>query len=123
LHASSATVTITPGVARATVELRVFTQDFPTGDDSAAVLRYLRERFRLFAVGRTLEIALDGQRSEGDTRILALSFAAPARCEAIRIWHGLLLERFTDQVNLVQIRCGQRTSHLIFTRDEGPKGL
>jgi hypothetical protein len=123
LHASSATIVITPGSARGTVSIRVFADDFPPGRDSVRIVRYLRERFSLMQDRKPITLTYEGHRLEGDTQTLELSLAGPTHCSNLEVWHGLLADRFPDQVNLVRVRCGGRMGHLIFSAGEGPKRL
>jgi hypothetical protein len=55
--------------------------------------------------------------------VLTLSAPAPAGLSGARIWHGVLAERFGDQVNIVQARYGGRSATLLFTAGDGPKPL
>ena len=124
IHSSSASLTLTPGAARATLLLRVFAEDFPPGRDAGATERYLAARFALSdAAGRALPLRLEAARLEGPVLTLQLSVAVPRGLSGLRIWHGVLAERFSDQVNLLQARYGGRSLSLLFTAGDGPKPL
>jgi hypothetical protein len=123
LHASSAVILIPRGAGRGTISLRVFAEDFPPGRDRQAIARYVGRHFHLSQNRQELTLMLDSVRVEGDAQILRFSFAAPKGCKAITVWNAILTERFNDQVNLVQVRCGSAVKHLVFSAGEGPKRL
>jgi hypothetical protein len=39
------------------------------------------------------------------------------------VWHGVLAEKFSDQVNLVRVQRGDRSASLLFIAGDGPKPL
>jgi len=124
IHSSAATISLAPGARTAAVVLRVFGDDFPPGRDPAAIARYLGERFRITdARGHAVPLHLDTLRTEGVVLVLTLSAPAPEGLSGTRIWHGVLAERFSDQVNIVQARYGGRSASLLFTPGDGPKPL
>ena len=123
LHASSAVIVIPSGSQRGTLSLRVFAEDFPPGRDRSAIARYLNQRVHISRDRQRLALTLEQVRIEGDTQILELSFAAPGSCRGVSVWNTVLAEKFEDQVNLVQIRCGTSAKHLVFSPGEGPKRL
>ena len=105
------------------MSLRVFADDFPPGRDRQAIARYLEQRLHLSHEQERLILTLERDRVEGDAQILELSFPTPGTCRGVRVWNAILTERFEDQVNLVQIRCGTSVKHLVFSPGEGPKRL
>lgn len=124
IHSSSAALALPAGSATASLVLRVYADDFPPGRDPAAIARYLGERFRITdAKGRAVPLRLEAVRAEGVVLVLTLSAPAPAGLSGARIWHGVLAERFGDQVNIVQARYGGRSASLLFTAGDGPKPL
>ena len=123
LHASSAVVVVPAGSERGTVSLRVFAEDFPPGRDRRAIARYLEQRLHLSRDRQRLILTLEQERMEGDAQILELSFPTPGTCRGVSVWNAVLVERFADQVNLVQVRCGTSVKHLVFGPGEGPKRL
>ena len=124
IHSSAATITLPPGGRVAVVSLRVFGDDFPPGRDPAGIARYLAQRFRLLdRRGRSLALTLDVIRPEGAVLVLELSAPLPEGLAGVRIWHGVLAERFDDQVNIVQARYGGRSVSLLFIAGDGPKPL
>lgn len=124
IHTSSAWLTLDPGSQSATVLLRVFAEDFPPGRVPEAVQQYLTARFRVLdAAGSALPLRLDSLVPEGPLLRIRLSVAIPRDFSVIRIWHGVLTERFRDQVNFVQASLSGRKSSLLFTSRDGPKPL
>ncbi|MGQ0702443.1 MAG: DUF6702 family protein [Gemmatimonadales bacterium] len=125
IHSSVATVSLQPGESHATVTIRAFADDFPPGVDSAAITRYLAQRFLLLdRAGRPLPLVLHRVDLDGGTILLSLRAVVSGDLRAgARVWHGVLAERYPDQVNLVQVRVGPRTATLIFTAGDGPKPL
>lgn len=123
LHASSATVTFDRGGA-GRVTIRAFADDMPEAVDSVHASAYLATRFLMTgADGRRIPLVLTRVRTDRDAVVFDLRAATPARCEGARVWNGVLMERFADQVNLVQAQCGTRRRHLVFSAGEGSKPL
>lgn len=123
LHASTATVDIA-STGAGSVTIRAFADDLPWAGDSLHAAEYLATRFLMTdAGGRRIPLLLVTVRFERDALIFELKLGARARCQGLRIWHGLLAERYFDQVNLVQVRCGGLRRHLIFSAGEGSKTL
>jgi hypothetical protein len=124
IHSSSAQVTLPEGSGNLTVMLRVFADDFPPGRVIERVMPYLAHRFRLEdARGQPVALHLDTVREEGVVLILSLSAPVGGALRGGRIWHGVLGERFADQVNLVQVHRGPHSVTLLFTATDGPKAL
>ena len=123
LHASSAVVEIAPG-GIGSVTIRAFADELGWARDSLQAADYLGTRFLLTGeAGRRIPLELVSVREDRDALEFVLRLAAPARCEGLRLWNGVLAERYADQVNLVQIRCGGRSRQLIFSAGEGSKAL
>lgn len=123
LHSSSAQVQLPPSGGTGEVTVRVFAEDFPPGQDSAAAVQYLVRRFRITSQnGQAIPLVLRRLRRDGVVLILALTMTIPAGFGG-SIWHGVLAERFPDQVNLVQVHRGARNATLLFSRGDGPKPL
>lgn len=124
LHSSAAQVELPPAGGPAEVTVRVFAEDFPPGQDSTAAARYLTSRFRIVDRNRqAVPLTLRSMRREGVLLILSVTMTLPAGWSGGSIWHGVLAERFDDQVNLVQVRRGTRNTTLLFSRGDGPKPL
>lgn len=123
IHSSSASLTLSPSGSVAIV-LRVFADDFPPGRTPAAIERYLTQRFGMYdRSGARLVPRLDSVRVEGPVLAITLTAPAPRGLVGARVWHGVLGERFRDQVNLLQARYGGRSVSLFFTASDGPKPL
>jgi hypothetical protein len=123
IHSSSAVVSLPVGGGPACIVVRVFADDFPPGDSPAPIGRYLAARFRILdRDNHPVALHLDSVRADGVVLVLTLSASAEALSGA-RIWHGILAERFSDQVNLVQVHRGTRSASLLFTSGDGPKPL
>ena len=121
IHSSSAVIAQGPG-GTARIVLRVFGDDFPPGRDSAAASRYLAARFRLLdREGRSVPLRLESVRADGVVLLLELNAALPEGLTGARVWHGVLAERFDDQVNLVQAHYAGRAVTLLFSAGDGPK--
>lgn len=124
IHSSSAVLTVEPGSGTASVTLRVFADDFPPGSDSAAAVRYLASRFLILdRQGRQLPLTVDQVRQDGVVLLLMLSVPAPGDLAGGRIWHGVLAEKYADQVNLVQVHRGSASGTLLFSPHAGAKPL
>ena len=120
LHASTALVDIGPdGTGQVTI--RAFADQVPWSTDSTRADAYLDARFLILSGGRRVPFDLMSTRSDQDAVIFTLRLTAPAGCEGLRVWHGVLAERYVDQVNLVQVRCGGRQRQLVFSAGDGSK--
>ena len=124
IHSSSAILTLAPGTERALIVLRVYAEDFPSGQVAATAAPYLAARFTISdREGRRISLHLDGMQVEASVLVLRLSAPIPGGLSGARVWHGILAERFPDQVNILQARYGGRTVSLLFTSRDGPKPL
>jgi hypothetical protein len=124
IHSSSAVVSFPAGTGRASIVLRVFADDFPPGQSAGSAERYLAERFRVIdARERNVPLQLHGIAVDGAVLVLTLSAPAEGGLRGSRIWHGVLAERFSDQVNLVRVHRDGRVATVLFSAGEGPKPL
>jgi hypothetical protein len=119
------------------VTVRVFADDFaalaqngaspavlPTTDGSAAALaRVVAAITVLDRAGRRLPMHCRAARRTGDLLWLYLDAPAPAGLGGARIGNRLLVDRYADQVNIVQVVVGGVRHTLLFTRDDGVKPL
>ena len=120
IHSSSASLTLNESAGGVVIVVRVFADDFPAGEPAA----YLRERFRLIERdGRPIPLRLVERRREGAVLILKLRGELAGALSGARIWHGVLAERFPDQVDLVQAHYGRRSVSLLFSAGDGLKPL
>lgn len=124
IHSSAASLTLAADGHTAAVVLRVFADDFPPGRARDAIGRYLAARFRIAdAAGQALPLTLESIEPEGVVLELRLRVEVSRGLSGVRVWHGVLAERFADQVNIVQAHYGGRTVSLLFTASDGPKPL
>ena len=124
IHSSSALMSFPAGTGRATIVLRVFADDFPPGQSRAPVERYLAERFRLLDQrGTVVPLTLEGLATDGVVMVLTLSAPAPDGLSGGRVWHGVLAEKYPDEVNIVRVRRGGATTSLLFIDGDGAKPL
>lgn len=122
IHSSSAVLRILDRSPRAAIELRVFAEDFPPGPSRAAAERYLADRFRVLdRRGATVPLTVDGIAAEGV--VLVLSLSAPVGDGLVGVWHGVLAEKFSDQVNLVRVERGGRRASLLFVAGDRAKAI
>jgi hypothetical protein len=72
--------------------------------------------------GVPLRLRWLGAERAGGTVVLRLESELPAGdFRTVRVLHAMLWERFSDEVNLVQVRHDRRTDTLLFTRGDQPK--
>jgi uncharacterized protein DUF6702 len=124
IHSSAAVITLSPGSAIASIVLRAFADDFPPGTSPGAIERYLAGRFQLTdQEGKPVPLQVDSVRVDGLVVVTTLTASTPRGLSGYRIWHGVLSERFTDQVNMLQARYGGRSVSLLFTASDSAKPL
>ena len=119
LHASTALVDLTAGSASITI--RAFADELPWAEDSARIVSYLEARFLVLSGGRRIPARFVSARDDGDAIVFLLRLEESPPCDAMKIWNGVLAERYADQVNLVQVRCGSRSRQLVFSAGDGAK--
>lgn len=123
VHASAAELVHRPALGMVELTIRVFADDFPFQDPVAAG-RYLAARFRLIdRGGRDVALILTSRRTEGPMLVFTLRGGLAGGLAGTRIWHGILAERFPDQVNVVRLRGSPRAGTLVFTARDGPKAI
>ena len=124
IHTSTAAIALRAGSDTAEVILRAFADDFPPGTSRPKIDAYLAARFRITTRdGRPMPLRIESVRVEGLVVVTALTVVVPHGLSGHRIWHGVLSERFPDQVNLVQARYGGRSVSLLFTASDSAKPL
>jgi hypothetical protein len=124
MHSSSAILDFAPDQRVVRVTIRVYADDFPPGSDSREISGYLSNRFTMTdRLRASMPLRLQRIRAEGPVLVLELTAAAPTGLAGTRVWHGVLAERFSDQVNIVQARYAGRTASLLFTATDGAKAL
>jgi hypothetical protein len=106
-------------VANATKGSR--TADYRVRDVDAA--EYLSRRVILSINGRRIPLELTGQRRDGDVTWLDLRGAYNGSLNGARIANRLLMERYRDQVNIVQVTLGDASRTLLFAGADHDKTL
>ena len=133
LHTALARVTVNAEASRVDVSYRVFSDDFATAlrqqtpavksgadhhvPDEAAVA-YAKATLVL-RDERQVAIVLSGcgQTYEQDLTIVCLRAPVVRLPSHLNVVHRALTEAFADQVNIVQVVVGGKTTSLLFTRD------
>ena len=128
-HAADGTVTAT---------IRAFADDLGAvlGRDSAhasaplsardeiRLAAYLTERFFIVGRdGRRLSLRWCGVKRTADLLWLCVSVPSVNTLSGATVMNGVLLERFPDQVNIVQAQYAGRRQSMLFSRAEAPKRL
>lgn len=122
IHSSSAEIVQAAGSELASIRLRAFADDFPPGVRADLAAPYLREHFRILARdGRVVSLTVDSLRVDGPVVLVSLSGRIPGGLPGTRVWHGVLTERFADQVNIVVLRYGDRSLRLLFVPGDSAK--
>ena len=91
----------------------------------SALSSYARGSFALEdGQGVPLRLRWLGAERTGGMVILQLESDIPrGDSRGVRVLHAMLWERFSDEVNLVQVRHDRRTDTLLFTRGDSPKAV
>lgn len=123
-HASTADLTLdTNGQVR--IVVRVFTEDLAgvAGASAEAQGTYVASRFELrdrSGVRRVLRVD-SVQRERAATRVTMSARLGDPR--GARVWHGVLLERFDDQVNILRVHGRQQRRTLVFAAGDTAQAL
>ncbi len=130
LHSTHTEFREEPG-GRVTVTVRAFTEDLRTavvrqqgsmGDSSLA--RYARSRLDLREPGgREIPWAWAGARIDGEMTYLTLTGTLSRGLSGATVRQEMLMELFTDQVNVVQVRRPAGDASLLFLPGDRPKML
>lgn len=82
----------------------------------SAMARYARARVRLQdAGGRALAVRWEGVRAEGEVLAITLRVSGVHGMAGVRLGNALMLETFSDQVNIVRAAGGGRRGSMLFT--------
>lgn|SRR5512147_355207 len=114
-----------------TVQVRAFTDDLTNAVrqrlgavDDSAFTRYVRGTVSLLDPdGHAVILAWTGKEVEGDITILRFRAAGLTRLSGARVRQTMHMERFSDQVNVVQARYPGHQQSLLFTPGDDPKRL
>lgn len=136
IHTTLTTVRIEDGVV--TLRIKTFADDFsasvsaaqntPTpsdwvvadGDAVAYVQRVLRV---VDARGQSLPLASCGMTREGELYWLCLRVPAARDVRGLKMSNALLVERHSDQVNIVQIQTAYTRRTLLFTKGSAQSSM
>jgi hypothetical protein len=129
MHTSVAEVRQAAG--RVEVTIRIFPDDLaaavpraPGADADSALASYVLPRFAVAGRdGRAIGLRWIGMERVGDVVRLQLEGDVESGLDGATISHGLLLERFPDQVNVVRAIYGGHTATLIFVPGDAAKRL
>lgn len=114
-----------------TLTVRAFTDDLHAavraaegGTGDSALARYVRRSLRLTgAAGQPVPLEWRGARADGNVTYLSLTGLLPGGLRGGRVQQVMLMERFSDQVNVVQVRTHGGATSLLFLPGQGPKVL
>jgi hypothetical protein len=138
LHTSLAQLTYDPARRELTVSLRVFTDDFTatvaqlsrtaikpgTAASDSVMARYAATRFALAeASGRPVRLAWCGVRATADVLLICLRGPTSVAPSGATLRNAILMERFADQVNIVQSTTAGGRHTTLFTRGNERKRL
>ncbi|MDX2121546.1 MAG: DUF6702 family protein [Gemmatimonadota bacterium] len=111
--------------------VRAFTDDLhgavraaEGGTGDSALARYVRRSLRITGpAGQPVALEWRGARTDGNVTYLLLAGALPGGLRGARIQQVMLMERYSDQVNVVQVRTAAGATSLLFLPGQGPKVL
>jgi hypothetical protein len=109
----------------AELSIRVFADDVAaaTGADGSAA-RYVASRVGVVGRdGKPAALEPCGERRSGDLAWYCLRTRMPGGLSGARLTNALLLERFSDQVNIVQVTNGARRTTLLFLKNAAERTL
>jgi len=129
MHTSAAEIREVSG--RVVVTIRVFPDDLNTavpgasaGRADSALAGYVQRTFEIAGRdGRAVPLLWEGLDRAGDVLEIRLESGAAVALSGTAVRHGLLLDRFPDQVNVVRATYGTRTATLLFMRGDEAKRL
>jgi len=84
---------------------------------------YVARNLILSSAGRSIAMQSCGVRQSGDLLWVCLETRISAEPVQLRVRNPLLLEAFSDQVNIVQIGDGPKRRSVLFLRGDGDKPL
>ena len=124
IHSSLTTVELRPGEAVATLTIKVYAEDFSPGQDPRRIRAYLAERIGFVdRGGASGPLTVVSQRIEGPIQWIVATAPVGGNPAGLTMRNTLLVDRFRDQVNVVQARCGTQRSTVLFVGSSEPKRL
>jgi hypothetical protein len=111
------------------VSIRVFPDDLeravPGGESRGpALASYVARAFSISdRDGRQVRLHWKGVERNGDVLVIMLRSDSEAALSGATVSHGLLLDRFENQVNVVRASYGGRTTTLLFLPGDAAKRL
>ena len=130
MHTSVADVRYDEGRGLARIEIRVYADDLAKAVSDAAaagdstLARYGRAGFSMSGPdGSPLRLVWLGAERAADAVVLRFEATRPGGLRGTRIEATILHEQFRDQVNVVRVTEGSRTTTLLFLRGDAPKTL
>jgi hypothetical protein len=131
MHTSVAEVRELEAGAVLEVAIRVFPDDLNaavpgagTAVADSALARYVRRAFSIAdRSGRPVALLWKGAERVGDVLVLRLMGASPEGLAGASVSHGLLMEHFDDQINVVRAVYRGRTTTLVFVPGDAAKRL
>ena len=133
-HASITEMEYNPERQRLEVSMKLFSNDleaditrhvdpeFAIGDYADSLRnerlqQYLRSRFRVSSAQKTHEWSWVGSQVDINVTFLFLEVPMPGKPEILEIENSVLLERFADQVNIVNLEWGDFRGSLLLKPD------
>jgi hypothetical protein len=100
--------------------VRVFADDVA---DPSRADTYVARTLAIASRSSRVALAPCGVRRQGDVLFVCVegTFGGPAR--ELRMSNALLCDRYSDQVNVVQVTIGRERRSLLFTRGDAAKAL
>jgi hypothetical protein len=135
LHTSLAQMTVDSRTGIVDVSLRVFVDDFTAATQqwmrrnssrpgATLPIAYARASFIVReSTGRVLILRSCGEKRVGDLMWICLRGRLSPNATASAVLSRLLVEKFDDQVNIVQASYSGRRANLLFTAGDGEKQL
>ena len=111
------------------MSIRVFPDDLdqavPGGERAGpALVSYVERVFQVsVGPGRRVRLHWKGVDRKGDVVLIRLESEPDVALAGATVSHGLLLDRFKDQVNVVRASYGGRTTTLLFLPGDAAKRL
>jgi hypothetical protein len=115
-----------------TITMRGFADDLATaghggqrlGSLDSAIVHYLQRRIVLTdGQGRPIPFKLREIRRTPDVLWFTFQSMSAGDLRGARLTHSVLTELHADQVNLVQVKIGERARTLLFTAGDGAKRI